>query len=147
MLVMMKLWHVLTQVSSTVDKEETQAVTIRLLDCQGQSFLLRAIMTYRRIAQAGKFKSQVSLHQSYHTSYKHQKSCPEYLQTVNIFQLFNGTYMLFLGMFGQAVLWPSLPDRETKKKENCHSMKRQLLFCVILSQLGNPSKDWDTGMT
>ena len=28
----------------------------------------------------------------------------------------------YLGMFGQAFLWPSLRDRATKKKENCHSL-------------------------
>ena len=30
----------------------------------------------------------------------------------------------YLGKFGQAVLCPSLPDRATKKKENCRSLSK-----------------------
>ena len=41
--------------------------------------------------------------------------------------------MLFCysGMSGQAVLWPSLPDRVIKKRENCHSTFGPLVltFC------------------
>ena len=47
-----------------------------------------ATMISRRIAQPGKFKLEVGLYQSYHTSYKHQKSCLNYLQTINIFLMF-----------------------------------------------------------
>ena len=52
-----------------------QAATNRLPDCPGQSFFFFGLGNhdYRRIARPGKFKSEVSLHQSYHTSYKHQK--------------------------------------------------------------------------
>ena len=53
-----------------------QAATIRLPDCPGQPLfgLGNHDVQYRRIAQLGKFKLKVSLHQSYHTSYKTVKN-------------------------------------------------------------------------
>ena len=41
----------------------------------------------------------------------------------------------YLGKFEQAVLWPSLPDRATKKIENCHSLLvRQCYSSIHCSQ-------------
>ena len=103
-------------------------VWLRQLGCpiaQGNPFLVWVIMIYRRIAWLGKFKLKVSLHQSYHASYnkKHQKIWPNWLQTININWLFNFTHIFcYSGKSGQTALWPSLPDRATKKKGNCHSL-------------------------
>ena len=80
-------------------------------------------MVYRRIARpAGKFKSEVSLQMYTHLItqvYNHQKLCPNYkatnhqhIPTLHIYGL----------LFGQAVLWPSLPDWAKEKKENSPSL-------------------------
>ena len=47
----------------------------------------------------------------------------------------------YLGKFGQAVLWPSLPDPATKKKENCRSLIK--LSAGYADQHGdNPELGW-----
>ena len=50
-------------------------MTIRLPDCLGQSHFgwgNNDLHYYKILARTGKYKSEVSLHQSYHLSYKHQ---------------------------------------------------------------------------
>ena len=52
-------------------------IRLRQLGCpiaRGNHFLVWATVIYIILARPGKFKSEVSLHQSYHLSYKHQIS-------------------------------------------------------------------------
>ena len=93
---------------------------LRQLGCpfaQANNFLVRATLIYRSNTQPGKFKLEVSLHQSYHTSYKYPKSCPNWLQINNINQVFNFTFILLFGH-----VWASsfmvkfdFPDNQEKK--------------------------------
>ena len=49
---------------------------LQQLDCliaQGNHLFVRATMSYITLAQPGKYKSEISLHQSYHSSYKLQQ--------------------------------------------------------------------------
>ena len=52
------------------------------------------------------------------------------------------TYMFYyLGKFGQAILWPSLPDRATKKKENCRSLSiLQMIESFLISAISSKKK-------
>ena len=52
-------------------------IRLRQLGCpiaRGNHFLVLATMVYFILARQGKYKWKVSLHQSYHSSYKHQNS-------------------------------------------------------------------------
>ena len=118
----------------------TQAATIRFLIAQGNHFLVRATMIYRRIAWPGNYKWEVSLHQSYHSSYKH-KNCVLISYKPSTYSDFLTLHILFcyLGMFGQAVLWQSLPDQATKKRGSCRSLwillqRNAIMYSSIFSQ-------------
>ena len=79
---------------------------LRQLGCpiaQGNHFLVQATMINIIFARPGKYKSEVSLHQSYQSSYKHQKSYLNWVQTIDIQWLFNFTHTVFL--FGH--VWAS----------------------------------------
>ena len=100
---------------------------LRQLGCliaRGNHLLLWATMICRRIARLGKFKLEVSLHQSYRTSYKNiQNHVPvNYKPSTYSDSLTHAHIFCYSDMSGQAVLWPSLPDWATKKKENCRSL-------------------------
>ena len=47
--------------------------------------------------------------------------------TLHILVLFS-----YSGRFGQVVLWPSLPDRAIKKRENCRSLRMTLFGGLIV---------------
>ena len=47
----------------------------------------------------------------------------------------------YLGKFGQAVLWPSLPDRVTKKKENCRSLWPDTYMHPNISEIGTKERE------
>ena len=100
---------------------------LRQLGCLialGNQFLVRATMIYIILAGLGKYKLEVSLYQSYHSSYKHQKSCFNLIANHQHILTFLTLHILFCysGMFGQAVLWSSLPNRTIQKRENCRSL-------------------------
>ena len=59
--------------------------------------------------------SEESLHQSYHSSHKHQKSYLDQLQTIGIFWLFNFTHtVLLFGHVWASSLWPSLSNHRNQ---------------------------------
>ena len=58
-------------------KRNFLSLRLRQIGCpiaRGNQFLVRATMIFIILAQLCKYKSEVSLHQSYHSSQKHQKS-------------------------------------------------------------------------
>ena len=59
------------------------------------NFLVWATMIYRRITWPGKPKLEISWHQSYHSSYKHQRSCLKWLRTIST-SLFNFAHTVLL---------------------------------------------------
>ena len=87
------------------------------------NFLVRATMIYKRIARSGKFKSIESLSDliTQVTSIKNYILISYKPSTYSNFLTFKHMFCN-LGKFGKAVSWPSLPDRATKKKENCRSL-------------------------
>ena len=99
---------------------------LRQLGCpipQGNHFLVRTTKIYFKLDWPGKYKSEVSfsnlithvinIKNHILISYKPLR-CSDYITLHMLF--------CYSGMFGQAVLWPSLPDRVIKKRENCHSL-------------------------
>ena len=102
-----------------------QAATIRLPDCLGQSLFGSCNNIYIILAWPGKYKSEVSLHQAYKltTQVTNIRNHVFYKPSTCIFWLFNLDILFcYLGTFGQAVLWPSLPDWAIKKRGNCCSL-------------------------
>ena len=103
---------------------------LRQLGCpiaQGNHFLVQATMIYIVFARPGKYKSEVSLlctnlinqvrptNIKNHILIRYKTSAYNDFLTLHILFSYSGT-------FGQAVLWPSLPDWAIKKRENCRSL-------------------------
>ena len=98
---------------------------LRQLGCTiawGNHFLVRATMIYSILARPGKYKSEVSLHQSYHSSYIKNHILISYEPLTYSDFLTSHILFCYSGTFGQAVLWLSLPNRAIKKWENCRSL-------------------------
>ena len=102
---------------------------------QGNHFLVWATMIYIIFARLGKYKlpactnliNQVTNIKN-HILVRYKPSTYNDFLTLHI--LFS-----YSGMFGQAVLWPSLPDRAIKKRENCHSLHMSIIVeCLHKNQ-------------
>ena len=115
---------------------QRQGIRLRQLGwpiARGNHFSVWATKIYFIPAQPGKYKPVVSV-QQYHSSYKHQKSClsPFSIKNHVLISYKPSTYSYFLtlhilfcysSIFGQAVLWPSLPNRAIKNRENYRSLQ------------------------
>ena len=96
-----------------------QAATIRLPDCAGQSLFVQATIGYIIFARLGKYISEVSLHQSYHLSYKHQNHVLISYKSTNIFWLFNLTHTFFVivACLGKQFYGQACPTRQSRKEK------------------------------
>ena len=72
------------------------------------------------------------MHQSYHSGYRTSKIHVLICYKASTYSDFLTLCILFCysGMYGQAVLWPSLPDRAIKKRENCLSLDWDFNLCL-----------------
>ena len=118
-----------------------RGATIRLPDCPGQSIFglgnydLQKSCLIGQVQIISKF-TQISSHSMLKTSkvilisYKPSK-----------YSNFLTKYMFcFLGKFGQAVLWPRLPDQVTKKKENSRSLLGWVDSCWLYERDNNVNR-------
>ena len=108
-----------------------QAATIRLPNCPGQPRFGLNNHDLQKNCPTGPVQIESKLVTNLITqatnNKKYQKLWPNWLQTINIIWLFNFTPIFcYSGTSGQTVLWPSLPDRATKKKGNCPSLAHVL---------------------
>ena len=98
-----------------------QGATTRLPDCSGQSIFGSGNLDLQKSCPTGQVKiiSKLTLILSH--MLQTSKIILASYKPSTYFNLLT-QHICYLAKFGQAVLWPSLPDRATKKKENCRSL-------------------------